>query len=543
MGNTQTELTKRYSLWVFLAALLFFAFICRQDFDTPPVWDAAAGVFAPAAYLYEGHGSLIQLLSEKGYPDGGPNVHTLSVITAINYLSMLASKGNPHFYLPALHFLNIVMGAFIIVVVFRLATPLFGRNGAVACCFPLACYPLFLVQTSYVYTEVPGALFSLLAIYYWTRRHYWPSALFTVAALSIKSLGLFVVASCLALLILDMSTNRNRNRLIWPFLFITISSGLIEGTRWHFSTTPAFLRDSYQSYLISLLSYLAHVPDLLLVTLFSPVCLWVLMREAGSLYKLSDQKNRRVQTATVTMTCAFVSMMLTMPLSAKNFFPLPRYYVWTLPALFVCVQYTLYHMISAITHKHGPAVSLAGTAMTALFFLLNQNGRFYPVSDASNASFSATERSFEYRNFLAVQQSAIDYLDHQKPLPVYCTRGIFYYLSSPLMGYSKSPNMARLVLKEPGRGRHWQDLPGRYYIIDSGSENFHGEDIVSAMLQRANNDKLVRVIKMHDAKSGPYHSAVYLVEATFPASGHIKENSIVPSLVSQESDRNTGESG
>ena len=47
----------------------------------PPVWDSAMGVFPPAIYLFENNFDVRGLLQQANWVEGGPKVHSLSLLT------------------------------------------------------------------------------------------------------------------------------------------------------------------------------------------------------------------------------------------------------------------------------------------------------------------------------------------------------------------------------------------------------------------------------------------------------------------------------
>ena len=185
---------------IFLALVFIFHW---QYLTMPPVWDAVAGVFAPAVYLYENNGDYSQLIAQAGYADAGPNVHAFGLVTFLTYFVILLTSGDPTLYLPLLHIIQFVISALTLTAMFGVTRYLLGTLQASLLSACLLLSPVYFVQTSYLYTEIAGAALILFAVMSWATRNYGRVILFSAVACMVKSIGLVLVASIISLIVFD----------------------------------------------------------------------------------------------------------------------------------------------------------------------------------------------------------------------------------------------------------------------------------------------------------------------------------------------------
>lgn len=525
-GSSFSETAVR--CYVFIAALLLIGIVCGPYVQSPPVWDAASGVFAPAVYLYEKQGGLVELLQEPGFVLGGPNIHSMSLYTGLVYWSMCIFDGKPDYFLAFLHIITILAASLLALTLFSTLRLGYSREKSFFGALVLISYPLFLVQASYVYTEIPGSMFALLSSYFWVKKKYLGASIMVFTALLVKALGLFCVAALLALMLIDSIFSDGGRRGLKYFLFVLLSSFAVMLVRWHFGTTPQG-RITYLEYIQSVFSYLSNVPDLFIFILIVPGALVVLLLQRHSLgvlnylKKILSSPRQRLILASLVYSFAFIALVLTISLSGKNFFPLPRYYVWVLPSFLVCFVYVLDLLLNKYFHSMSRVLFALSIVFIVFVFSSNRSGVLYPYGNKRISSFSVVERSFEYTNFWNAQRSAVQYVDKEyNSFPVFVTRGEYYYMSSPLMGYVKN-EMENLNFVLAGSKE--VSLPPEFIIIDAGSNAYHGQGVIAAILKvvSARSDLSLKLV--HAAEYGHYYSRVFLVESVTESKGDYTNNS------------------
>lgn len=179
----------------------------------PPVWDAV-GVFAPAIFLYESGLDLPALLASPGYLEAGPNIHSLSLITFVTLAAIGLAGGEPALYIPALHVLNFGLAAVVVTGTFAVARRFVGFQSAVLVALALLLFPLFLVQTGMLHTEIAGAALVITALLAFARRRFITMTALVVTACLVKSFGVALVVGLGALLLCDLGMSI-RQRLCW----------------------------------------------------------------------------------------------------------------------------------------------------------------------------------------------------------------------------------------------------------------------------------------------------------------------------------------
>jgi hypothetical protein len=530
--TTGGRFPKAYTAIVFSLSFLAVALLNLPYLSMPPVWDTAAGVFAPAIYLYENGFDLALLQNQTGYLNGGPNIHSFSLITLLTYTIITLADGAPTLYLPVLHIIHYLIAAIVLTTTFLLANRKMGIVSAIILTIALLLFPLFLVQSSYLYTEITGSAFVLLAIMSWSSRRFGWMLLFCMLACMVKSFGIVLVALLLITMALDKSLPIS-SRLSWILLLIGIAVG-IEMARWSIAPTPvaalAFTDISYLEYVNSIIFYLVKVPDLFFLIILS--CLFPLLylnrlkvfrpqelyRELSQL--IQGSTDSRSWVAISLFPILFIGFIATIPLSGKFLFPLPRYYVWPLPFMLLIFGLALRELSSMLPtsweitsqSNQNKFVFLVLSIIT-IFFGFNRNGAYYPYSGTAFRSFSIAERSFEYIDFYNIQLLGTKNIEiYNNGRPICVTRGEFYFLSSPQMGYIKTrlPNV-NYILNHPFSEGNLSDFPDDFILLDSHSNASHGQHIVYKVLQQAIEHDDYQVVLISRHTSGPYKSALFRI--------------------------------
>ncbi len=472
----------------------------------PPVWDAV-GVFAPAVYLYESGFDLAGLLALPGYVAGGPNIHSLSLVTFLTWTAMWLSGGQPSLFLPGLHATNFAFAGLAAAITFSLSRRLIGGLAAAILTAAVLLFPPFLVQSGTLHTEMAGAALVMLGLASFGARRYVGMVVCAVASCGVKSFGLVLVVPLTVLIAADASMPRSR-RVAWccGLLLPTI---LVEATKWAAAPAMEGQPQSLAVHLDQMLSHLCAVPDLLvLLALALLACLHQVVRvfRKGLQASLDDDTERiRLAIALVPVSClAFVAVV---PLTGADFIPLHRYYVWILaPALIAVAAF-----LSTIGGRRVVAIALAGFVVYAG---LNRSGRFYPEAGEKIRRFSIVERSYEYVDYFQVQLQGVRGVASVAPeRPAFVTRGEYYYLASPLMGWVDRPvRDVHFVLEPPYDSGHLSHYPSDFYVLDADGHPYHGQRVVRSLVIQATVRTDWKKGIVAEWESGPYTAKLLRIQ-------------------------------
>lgn len=529
------QISKRFFnhfLFIFSVFLLLIIANSHLVIHMPPVWDAASGVFAPSIFLFENNLDYNALLRQDGYLSGGPNVHRYSLISLMTYSVISFLNGRPELFLPSLHYIQFTLSSIVLTSGYYIASKLMGYYVAFVISIALLLYPLFLVQTGYLYMEIPGAALFTSSVLAWAHKRYLGAIILSAVACMVKSFGIVLVFTLILLFIVDRSLSKF-SKLIWVILVIALMI-TIETIKWSSITTGVpFDRNHYFSYILSVFSYLNVAPDLKILVITSLVIpIIFLLRNHTFTPKaiinvisdfVSGSTKQRFLIATYLLPLVFIGFIVTIPLSGKSIFPLLRYYVWVLPFMFIGSSYAIKLFLESIS-KHFPdftyndsnIVTPVLLVVLSVFFTINRDGRYYPDLGVSINSFSAVERSYEYLNFFNIQHdSVVSLVELQNGLPAFVTRGEYYYLSSPLMGYiNKKVKNIFLVVKEPYNRANLGDYPEEFLVLDIPTNPFHGGAIVKNVLTSARSHPAYTVTVLKLLQRGGYSSVIYRVRKT-----------------------------
>ena len=555
--------------------LFFFAITTALNLSyihMPPVWDSIA-VFSSAIYLYEHSFDFSGLLKQTGYAYGGPNIYSFSLISFLTYFFISITKGNPALFLPALHIVQFLFSAVALTATFFAASKLFDWRVALLITFAVLFYPLFLVQTGYVYTEIAGAALFMCAIYAWASRYFLASVLLAALACMVKSFGIVLICSLVFLFLIDTAIPR-RQRLLWVSTSMLLMIGI------EIMTVSSYVHGSFHHIcrgywleLFSVLDTLDNMPDLflfVLIVLIMP-CVFGLRRAYSrqsappyhpidiKMYRFLLNNNRisnllilkayslivrnvgykivtvidtlmvfvrgdtsqRLVIAVYLVPVFFVGFLAMTPCSSGiSVLHLPRYYTWILPIIFIGVIYTC-KLFFCRSLKYQPNLSnnnvnrnlVMMLTVLILFSMLNRDGRFYPSLGYGRNSFSLTERSFEYLDFYNIQHDSVAGLAKlQNGLPAFVTRGEYYFLSSPLMGYVKVHlDNIFFILNKPYSSAKLDDFPDDFILLNDATNDGHGGDILKNILQSAKTNPAYSVSELAQYHRGSYSSSIFRI--------------------------------
>ena len=168
-----------------LVFLVFFILVCILNWDAryeKPVWDTAAGVFAPAIYLYETGFDFYALVEEPGFRQAGPNVHVYTPITVVTAAVMWLFDGDNELVYLLLHFIQFLLTGAVLAVVFNLSRSIFGIYTSLLVTAAILLFPPFLIQSRYMYMEIGGSLCVMLAFSNWVKQNYFWAAIAAIPA-------------------------------------------------------------------------------------------------------------------------------------------------------------------------------------------------------------------------------------------------------------------------------------------------------------------------------------------------------------------------
>ncbi len=488
---------------VLLSGALFFALVLFVNWDArfeKPVWDTVGGVFAPAIYLCETDFDFISLLSEEGFPQAGPNVHVFTPITPVTAVVMWLLEGNNQGIYLTLHMIQFVLTGLLLSILFWFCKPSFGLFASLGIVLATFFFPPFLVQSRYMYMEIGGSLFVLLAYAGWVRGQYRLASVSVVVACAVKSFGLPVMLALNFLLLLEKGDRVQRLKYILP---TTLSCIAIEAVRWVQGTNmSSSARGDYLSYFFNqFYSRLSQTPDMLFIILVLLVGGgWFLLKNSWSFGgRFIGKKGQtldvqeRMFLAGMLIIFSFVSFIAIVPLSGKGFYPLTRYYMWIWPVLVVTLCSFLYCVLSRFQEKKLSVSTLNAVIsgvvfLWAIFFWVNKSGKFYPHFGEDITAFSIAERSLEYQSFNKLQSSLLATAEKIEEGDVYLNLFDTYYTSSPIMGYVKStkPNFKNILSYHKNQ-TDINEYPDKFFMVLSNVA--HGGHYMGAILTQALKDR------------------------------------------------------
>ena len=469
-------------VWLALITLLKF-----PDLLEPPVWDSAMGVFPPAIYLYESNFDIFSLLRESSWWQGGPNVHSMSLLTWFIAIVMVATQ-SPVVTFFVVHLLTFTAVAWALFLYTRtLFSHRINPSTIVAAGLVVLLMPVVLVQVGYMYEEILVLVFSIAA---WDRwRHDKP-----ISALFYCSIGIFIkltgvpVALSIMLAIMMCPKRWNLRRglvfaLIPAVVYINLSlparlgSELIQEGTW---LVNSYYRDAA--------SRLFAVPDLLLV-LYLGVAGSILfcIRLVSKKRLLEFISNPSDENSSIVVCLLMPVVFITGVIFQvhNEMLLLSRYLVPIVPfAIGSALFYT------QLVNKQQAALMLL--LAIAGFSAINSYGSFYPEN---SRRFSVIERSHSYRDIHMLQKDLLNAIENSRDdIPIYVTREIWYMASHPMMGYitREKPDL-RPIFRDDYRNRELHEYPDAFILILSYGG--HGVQTMKNIYQLAETSGLYQISK------------------------------------------------
>ncbi len=437
---------------------LVFLLILVLKWDTllqPPVWDTAMGLFPPAITLAENGFDLLELLGMPEYREGGPNVHSTSLLTLATAVVLRVSGGGTRGFL-ILHLLHFAGAALALVTLFRLVRPVFGGVATLLLCMSVLLHPIFSTQVGYLYMEMPLFLLTVLALLAWTERRFWPAVLWGTLAYATKETGIIVPATLVLATLLERHNVAEKAKRVGrivalPVLWTVVVAALSRiavGRSEDFSFLPS-LDAVFGGIGQYLARFLLNVPDLpVFIAAFFVTALVCSRPILGALRAEPRDPSARTQEQSELLILGYSGVlivffmllfMVALPVAAGFTVVLPRYYVMILPFLLLWVGYGVKRLLG---HRLSSPATVCFLLLAA-FFVLNTNGALYPLdidTEGPGNDPPLTERSNAYRRLLALEVDAIRALEELPAgVPVYYGHYEHYLLEYPGLGYSSGP--------------------------------------------------------------------------------------------------------
>ncbi len=539
-STTPPSLTKLFWVWLGIVLLLKWPTLTE-----PPVWDSAFGLFPAASELANNGFNLSSLLQQPTYQNGGPNCHAESLVTWITAVVLWGAGQGPKAF-TILHLLNFGAAAWALAVLHRLTTQTLGRWLGWMLCGTLLLCPLFRVQVGSMYLEIPLAAFAVSAVAAYSEGKIGRALVWSTLAVMVKQTGLNVAGALAVAALVRPGSVAKRLGLsasfaglglavaLGPVAFTPVLAGAAD------STPPA----SWWAYMSNNhVPYLLCIPDVTLACgLFVVVGLIRLPEIWRSLASgpMSD-KLALVETSepivgelppqpssppsalgvAFLLTVMFGLFFFCAPYHAHlDFFCLPRYFVLILP----CVMFGGAYWIATLT---SPRVAAIALAVTAMFFVGNRNGVWYPADDSNNVAVH--ERSESYRAIVAAQLEAVRAASN---LPddavIYYGLPEHYFLKYPWLGYAarQHPGGRCVALsQERPKSILAADLPEHFFVILDAP--FLGDRELRAILRNALKDPARQVIQLRKVKRGPF--SVSLIEVKPKLTNPVESGNSKPS--------------
>jgi len=439
---------KKYPLQFLLLLVAVYWFTFNISFIAqPPIWDTATAVFPAAIYLANHSFNLAELLTQPGWIDAGPNNYPFSPLVWWS-AAVMALNFTPKTTFIILHLTQLFL---------VLATSAILWNQTNFCTMKLRIViigltlatPIFVVQTGYMYSEILICLLSLLILWAASSQRYVLIGVIGTLIVLVKPVGVIPLASVAALLFI------RRKQHWWKKIIWATTPGLIALVPAILMQAGAGAPENYITTMQDTFIRIKLIPDVMLIICVSlAIGFLVIIREfRGIEHPLS------VLFSALMIWFGFGFYIL-VPTVSLFWFCL-RYLIQFLPFAFILI-------VNSLSRTSLSTTSLTIVAgICTIFQLINVFGLFYPP--LPGPSFSMAERDLGYRDYFDFQRQLITeakYLESDSPK--YVSREMFYFLTSPGIGYVSEPldnvNFALTTLKEPP---YLPDLPNKFHIIYS----------------------------------------------------------------------------
>jgi hypothetical protein len=451
-------------------------------------------VFPAAATLAETGFDLGHLIDQPGYSEGGPNVHSFSLITWIT-AAFIAVLGDGGTLFPALHLLHFAITALAMTVLFRFAATFLDPGLAGLATLAVLVFPLVLTQAGFMYLEMPVLATTALAMLAWQQQRPVWVVVWVTAAVLVKGSGLAVALALGGATLLD-SPPRNR-RVVWSFVTVAAPIAIVLSM----PISAGLGTTRFREHVVHMVQYLIRIPDLLVLLLAYVLLssLFVRRRRHEDIDQGEDRAEVTNQTtswyATSFLVVAFFLFYLALPLAGNGLIVVPRYYVQLVPFVILGLA-----GIAARRYHRGfvVAVLIVFIAWTAL----NRNGTYYPDNDINN--FPLAERSGAYVELIELHRVETRELEALPAgVPVIYDQPTHIRFSYPLLGYAEKPLRDGINIVQTETLRNIEDFPEEFYLLYEYP--WLGGDLIRAVWRQAEEEP-GRHVQIRDVRAAQYRS-------------------------------------
>ncbi len=469
----------------------------------PPVWDSAMGVFPPATYLHQTHFDIRGLLAEPNWWLGGPNVHSLSLLTWFVALVMTATNSATATF-AIVHVTTYVLVAWSLVLFTRvLLRDGFHRHTVLAAGVFVLVMPLVLVQVGALYTETWVMVLGVAAWARWREGKATMAIVLCVVALFVK-LTAIAICVCVGLALLISRRPSGIRRLV--LLLLLPLAFFVQRSLPGWLGARSFDQPGWGDARVladALLDRLAAIPDVtvvILCALLGTLVQIVILRVRGARLRNLIGADRRTGAQLICLAMPFIfSMGIAASVFSETIF-LPRYLVPIVP---FCVASILF-----VARSWGrERIASGALVLGSLINLINFNGVLYPQE---RGSFSIVERSHAYRDFHRLQIDLIDALVEIPPdIPTFVSKELDYMVSDPMMGYvARKLPLVEPIYLPPYRDQSLAEFPAEFALVLSNEG--HGGQEIRRLARAAANDPTIRM-RHWTFERGSFTGAVFWI--------------------------------
>jgi hypothetical protein len=377
-------------------------------------------VYPAAIELARDNFNLPSILALPTYLEGGPNTHSLSPWTLMVAAGIEVS-GSLTRIIPYLHAFSYVLYGLICVAIFLIIRHSTSLPLALLGTTTAGLFPPLLVQAADIYIDLPAACLIAWSAYALLRRKYvLCSALITIG-IWVKPIAVVFLPALVAHTWYHSRFKQRALPILWligpPLSILCVMTIFGSASAGDQPTTHRFL-----SAALATGQLLLAVPDTFAIILSGIVVAFLALRRQRLVMQL--------EIATFVLLGAFTFVLLN-PLLTTGIPLLPRYYIAVVPILIAGLTVQLDAFF-----RTGP---LLFNAIACLAFVLNLSGTMYPYR--SHATFVVAERSFAYRDLLAIQVEGVHALQEiGRSRPIYYDYYRHFQFQYPEMGYTNGPS-------------------------------------------------------------------------------------------------------
>jgi hypothetical protein len=403
----------RFQFW--LAVFIFLIVTKFEVLFYPFYGDAIGGPFAEGYWLAQNHFNFIGLSQQPGYNAGGPQVYLTTIYPA--FLGILLKLiPSTKIFLIVNHLIAFFLSAGVIAFMRHMLEAPLNKTKVILASVMLLALPIFQSQTEAINMEIPCLFFSVLSIFYLTRKEIGKAFVWALIALFVKGHGLVICGAVifvtLCLFIFEAAYRKAK------YLVYIVLSLVIIAVKMHF--TPNAISGLIQLFIgwKSLHSMLIIKLFILSAVLFAA---YILIRRLTLKSLLNEYFVHLIFLVTAAM---WFGMFLNFDAVS------PRYKLELAPfllgaAVLVILNFVRFERLSQLLLFAGIVVMTVGSY-----------GRWEPPLKTNYHVLS--ERSLEYRNELKLNQRIAQTIEQDFPgFTVGAPFLMAQMLAIPQLGYVK----------------------------------------------------------------------------------------------------------